>query len=101
MATGIKSAYERALERLQQQGIEPPREDAYPAPVIAEMETLRSKTKARLAELEILFRKDLQEAKDPAERQQREQEYQRDRARIEDECERKLERLRRQHQTPP
>lgn len=92
---GIKSAYERALERLEAQGIERPREEAYSAEVMAQMAEARSKAEAKLAELEILNRKALAQVRDPSQRAQQESRYRSERERIEAERDRKLERLRR------
>ncbi|RMH21018.1 MAG: hypothetical protein D6696_06705 [Acidobacteria bacterium] len=90
----MKSAYELALERLQAQGIEPPREDALDDATRAAMAEVRRKAKAKLAELEIMHRQRLREI-DPAARREEEEGYQRERRRIEDECERRLAELRR------
>jgi len=51
---------------------------------------------SRLAEREILFKDALQRIQDPAEREKAEQEYQTDRRRINDDCERAIEAVRRQ-----
>ena len=50
---------------------------------------------ARLAEREILFRDAMQKTSDPAEREKAEREYQVDRQRIADDCERSIEAIRR------
>jgi hypothetical protein len=50
---------------------------------------------SRLAEREILFRDAMQKTGDPAEREKAEREYQIDRQRINDDCERAIEGIRR------
>lgn len=92
--SGLKSAYERALEKLERQGIERPRPDALSDDVRARMEEVRSKAEAELAQAEILYRDRLRKEADPAQRAQAEEHYRRDRQRIEDERDRKLRRLR-------
>ncbi len=85
----MKSAYELALERMEKQGIERPREDALSEEKRQEIAELKSRAEARLAELEILYQD--RRKKGDAES---EQEYRRERQRIEDDLERKIERLR-------
>jgi len=50
---------------------------------------------ARVAEREILFRDALKQTRDPAEREKAEGEYRIDRKRIDDDCERAVETIRR------
>jgi hypothetical protein len=90
----MKSAYELALERLASQGIEPPREEALSAEVREQVATVRKKTEAKLAELEILHRDALRKNPDPVAREKSEEEYQRERRRLEDEGERQVRKLR-------
>jgi len=92
---GMKSAYELALERLEGQGIERPREDALSAEVRDRMAEARRQAEAKLAEVEILHRDRLAGMRDPAEREQEEEDYRLERKRIETERDRKLEKLRR------
>lgn len=92
--SGMKSAYELALERMEKQGIAPPRQDALSEDTRAEMAAVRQRADAKLAELEILYRDRLAKGQDPAQRQKVEEEYQIDRQRIEAERDRKLEALR-------
>ena len=92
--TGLKSAYERALEKLEQQGIERPRPEALSDELRARMEEVRSKAEAELAQVEILHRDRLRKGLEPAEREEAEEHYRQDRRRIEDERDRKLRRLR-------
>ncbi|HBL27012.1 MAG TPA: hypothetical protein DD490_09280, partial [Acidobacteria bacterium] len=54
-ASGMKSAYELALERLEQRGVERPRED-FSAEVLEKIAEVRRQAEAKLAELEILHR---------------------------------------------
>jgi len=89
-ASGMKSAYELALERLEQQGIERPREDSVTDDVRNEIAEVRRRASAKLAELEILYKDKRQRVFDP----QAEEEYVRERRRIEDDRERKIEKLR-------
>jgi len=88
-ASGMKSAYELALERLEEQGIERPREDVSEE-LRNEIAEVRRRAEAKLAELEILYKDKRQHAFDPA----ADEEYVRERRRIEDDQERKIEKLR-------
>jgi len=94
-AQGMKSAYELALERLESQGIERPREESLSDEVKAEMAELRRRHEAKLAELEILHRDRLKKLGDPVSRHEEEEDYRRERRRLEDDLDAKLERLRR------
>jgi hypothetical protein len=91
----IKTAYELALERMAQQGIEPPREEALTDEARRHIAEVRQKTSAKLAELEILHRDALRTAHDPVAREKSEEEYGRERRRLEDERDRQIEKLRR------
>ena len=90
----MKSAYELALERLASQGIEPPREEGLPPAVREKVAELRKKTEAKLAELEILHRDALSKNPDPVAREKSEEEYRRERRRLEEDCERQVGKLR-------
>jgi hypothetical protein len=92
----MKSAYELALERLERQGIERPREGALTDEVRQQMAETRSKAEARIAELEILHKNRLKTMFDPTQRQEEEDEYVRERRRIEDDRERRIDALRAQ-----
>ncbi len=85
----MKSAYELALERLDSQGIERPRQDSMTDATREAIAEARRKAEAKLAELEILYQ-DKRHTENP----QAEEEYQIDRRRIEDERDRKIEQLR-------
>lgn len=89
-ASGVKSAYEAALERLEAQGIERPREEALSDEVKAEIAELRRRTDASLAQLEILHRDRLRKARSYDEREQEEEDYRRERRRLEEERDRKI-----------
>lgn len=93
-ASGMKSAYELALERMEKQGIERPREESFGDELRAKIAEARQKAEARLAELEILHKDRLRSVLDPAKRQEDEEEYVRERRRIEDDRDRKIEELR-------
>lgn len=86
----MKSAYELALERLDQQGIERPREEGLSDTARAEIAELRSKADAKLAELQILHRDRLAQARDATSHRQEEDEYRRERRRIEEDRDRKI-----------
>ena len=94
-ATGMKSAYELALERLEKQGIDRPREENLTAETREKMAEARRKAEAKLAELEILHKNRLKTMMDPVKRQEEEEEYVRERRWIEEERDRKIEDLRR------
>ena len=89
----MKSAYELALERMEKQGIERPREDALTEETRAAIAEARSKADAKLAEVEILYQDRLAKA-DPADRTEADEHYQRDRRRIEDERDRAIAKIR-------
>ncbi|HZI63519.1 MAG TPA: hypothetical protein VFE44_01995 [Thermoanaerobaculia bacterium] len=94
-APGVKSAYELALERLESEGIERPREGAaLSEEERARLAEVRQQAAAKLAELEILHRDRLSKIYEPEKRQQEEDEYVRERRRIEEQRDRKLERAR-------
>jgi len=92
--SGIKSAYELALERLESQGIEPPRDRALAESTKQSIAEARRITESKLAELEILHRDQLARLADPAAREEAEANYLRDRRRIEADGERAVDRLR-------
>jgi hypothetical protein len=76
-ASGMKSAYELALERLEKQGIERPREEAHSAETLEKIAEIRRQAEA-----------------DPVTRHEDEENYVRERRRIEDDRDRKIEKLR-------
>jgi hypothetical protein len=93
-STGMKSAYERALERLDEDGIERPREGGLDEEVRNEIAEIRSRTEAGIAKLEILLRDRLRTLHDPVERATAQREYAIDRKRLEEQCDHKIEKLR-------
>lgn len=90
----MRSAYEIALERLGDEGIRPPSENALDADVKAEMAAIRRKTESDLAQLEILHRDRLAKMRDPGETRAAEERYREERRRIESRSERRLQDLR-------
>jgi hypothetical protein len=91
-----KSAYELALERLKkkdaEEGVEHrPLTDSQKAS-IAE---IRNFYESKLAELEVLHQGQMRRTADPAERETREEEYRRDRERLNSERDAKIEKARR------
>ena len=90
----MKSAYDLALERLEQQGIERPRDEGLRPEVREQIAELRNQSEAKLAELEILFRDSLKGTADPSERAKAEEEYAAERRRLEARLDRDIERLR-------
>lgn len=95
----MKSAYDLALERLDREGIDRPREEALTDQVRREMAEVRSRAEAKIAELEILHRDRLGRLYQPEAREQEENDYRRERGRIEQDRERKLDALRRREET--
>lgn len=94
-ASGVKSAYEAALERLEAQGIERPSSEALTDAVKTEIAEIRRRAEASLAELEILHRDRLRKAQTYEAREQEEEDYRRERLRIEEERDRKVARAKR------
>ena len=92
--TGMKSAYELALERLDQQGIDRPREEGLDSNIRDQIAEVRSRTEASLAKLEILLRDRLKTLHDPVERAAAQREYAIDRQRLEAQRKRQIEKLR-------
>ena len=92
-APGMKSAYELALERIEKQGIERPREE-FSDEAREKIGEARRQGQAKLAELEILYKDSLRLERDPVKRHENEEEYLRERRRIEETMERKVEKLR-------
>lgn len=91
----VKSAYEAALEKLEQQGISRPDSASVPEEARQAMEQARAKAKARLAELEILHSKALTGLTDPEKIREQEDGYLRQRRRVEDQLDKELDTLRR------
>ena len=91
---GMKSAYELALERLEQQGIERPRQEALSDAERERVAEARRRAEAKVAELEILHRDRLAKLADPAEREKEEKDFRHERRRIEDKRDAEIERIR-------
>lgn len=92
--TDMKSAYELALEQMEKQGIEPPRDDVLSDAARRQMAEVRRRAEAKLAELEIMHQGRLEKAASPQERDQELDDFKRQRRRIEDDRDHKLEELR-------
>ncbi len=92
----MKSAYELALERLERQGIEPPREAALSEAERQQVAEVRRKAEAKIAEMEILQNGSLAKLVDPAEREQAERQFRHERKRVEDRRDREIERIRKE-----
>ena len=90
----LKSAYDLALERLEEQGIEPPRREGLAPDVQETIAEIRQKAEARIAQLEILLRDRADSTPDPAERAVAEQEYRTERRRVEEKRDREIEKAR-------
>lgn len=89
----MKSAYEKALEQLENRGISAPRKDALSEDQRQRIEDARSRHQAKVAELEILHRKNL--SADPAKRIEEEQNYRVELGRLAERLESDIERIRR------
>jgi hypothetical protein len=92
----MKSAYELALERLENQGIRRPDDTALDEATRSKVEELRNQKEAKLAELEILHQDRLRKMQDPHSHQLEQEEYVRERRRIAESCEEKIDKLREQ-----
>jgi hypothetical protein len=90
----MKSAYELALERMEAQGIDRPREDALSEETRAAIAEARRRAEAKIAEREIMHRERVKSILDPIARQQEEEGFQRERQRITEKCDKEVERLR-------
>ena len=93
----MKSAYELALERLENQGIRRPDATVLDEATRSRVAELRNQKEAKLAELEILHQDRLSKMNDPLSRQLEQDEYVRERRRIEAACDDKVEKLRSQN----
>ncbi|HEV7672185.1 MAG TPA: hypothetical protein VGS22_27015 [Thermoanaerobaculia bacterium] len=93
-AVGMKSAYELALERMEKQGIERPRGEEFSAAAREKIAEVRNQAEARIAELEILHRDRLKGLFEPDARREEEEDYVRERRRIEESRDQKIEKLR-------
>ena len=91
---GMKSAYELALERLEKQGIERPREEALSEAERERVAEARRRAEAKIAELEILHRDRLAKLADPAKREEEERDFRHERGRVEEARDREIVRIR-------
>lgn len=91
----MKSAYELALERLDAQGIERPREEALTPETREQIAEVRRQTEAKLAELEILHKDKMKTLADPVKRAEQEDYYRRERRRLESDQDEKIAKLKR------
>ena len=89
-----KSSYELVMERLR--AADPPgaKKGSLTAKQKEAIAEARRVAAARVAEREILFQDALQKISDPAEREKAESEYRTDRRRIDEDCEREVEKIR-------
>jgi hypothetical protein len=91
-----KSSYELAMERLRRKDAEAGIESKPPTEAQkAQIAEIRSFYEAKLAELELLHQGRMRSLFDPAEREVRDQEYRRDRERLANERDSKIEKTRR------
>lgn len=90
----MKSAYEIALERLEEQGIDKPSDQALTDETRARVAEVRQKAQAAVAQLEILHRDRLAGLPEPDAHQEEEQNYLRERRQIEERMERDIRKLR-------
>ena len=96
MGDELKSAYELAIERLREQDRE---RGVAPARTLTDAEKrqiaeLRQTAKAKLAQLEIMHRRELADAKDAEEASRLREEYETDRARVQRRLEDAVEKIR-------
>ncbi|MEM7354278.1 MAG: hypothetical protein AAF657_25965 [Acidobacteriota bacterium] len=90
----MKSAYELALEKMEQRGIERPREEALSDADREQMAEIRRRADAKVAELEILHKDRLAKIEDPMQRKEEQEDFERERQRVEDDRDRKVEQIR-------
>ncbi|MCA1685783.1 MAG: hypothetical protein LC745_07300 [Planctomycetia bacterium] len=95
MANSPKSSFELAMERLRAADPAGTKEKPLSSKQKEEIAEARRVAAARMAECEILFRDALKQIREPAEREKAEGEYQIDRQRINEDCERAVEAIRR------
>ena len=93
--TGMKSAYELALERLDEQGIDRPKEGGLDPEIQRQITEVRNRSEADLAKLEILLQDRLKASLDPADQSTAREEYASDRRRLKEQRDRKIKNLRR------
>ena len=91
-APRVKSAYELALERLDSEGVSRP--ESLSEDQRIKVGELRRQAEAKLAELEILHRDRLRKLADPEARDKEEDDYVRERRRIEEQRDAKIAKTR-------
>ena len=94
MGKQLKSSFELAMERLKAAESKDTKAVSLSAKQKEQIADARRAASAKLAEREILFKDAMKRMPDPAEREKAENEYQIDRRRIEEDCERKVEAIR-------
>ena len=94
MADLPKSSFELAMERLRAADPAGRKEKPLTPAQKEKIGEARRVATARLAECEILFQDGLKQTRDPAEREKAQSEYQIDRQRINDDCDRAIEAIR-------
>src|ERR1700730_13694330 len=95
MGKGPKSSFELAMERLRSADPAGAKKSALTSNQKEAIAEARRVAASRLAEREILFRDSMKRTNDPAEREKAEGEYLIDRKRIDEDCERAVEAIRR------
>lgn len=93
-ATGMKSAYELALERMEAQGIARPDAGSLTDADRAEIADIRSRAEAKIAQLEISHQQTLQSLADPLALEKEREEYRIDRRRIEEDRDARIAKVR-------
>ena len=93
-SSGMKSAYELALERMEAQGLERPDAGSITDEDRAEIADLRSRAQAKLAQLEISHQQSLKTMADPMAAQKEQEEYLVERRRIEADRDARIEQVR-------
>ena len=94
MGKQLKSSFELAMERLKASESKDTKTVTLSAAQKEEIAEARRAASARLAEREILYTDALKRMADPAEREKAENEYLTDRKRIDEDCERKVDAIR-------
>jgi hypothetical protein len=94
MAKAPKTAYELAMERLQAADPAGKKQRPLTAKQKEAIAQVRNAATARLAEREILFKDAMKTVVDPAEREKAESNYLTDRRRIDEDCEKQVEAIR-------
>jgi hypothetical protein len=88
----MKSAYELALERMEKDGVARP--ETLPLEIREKMAEIRRVSGAKLAELEILHKDKMANLTDYTKRAEQDDYFRRERQRIEEDRDRKVEKLR-------